>query len=90
MLCRPGKLRRRVINKNGTYESGLLLFPWLKSPEANTGEVKGITETGFVPNEPVTREQLAAILYRYPQAKDLDVSVGEGTNILSYLLDITK
>lgn len=32
----------------------------------------------------VTREQLAAILYRYAQYKKYDVSVGEDTNILSY------
>ena len=32
----------------------------------------------------MTREQLAAILYRYAQYKNRDVSVGEDTNILSY------
>ena len=38
----------------------------------------------FAPNDPVTREQLAAILWRYAKYKDMDVSVGENTNILSY------
>ena len=38
----------------------------------------------FAPNDPVTREQLVTILYRYAQYKKLDVSVGEDTNILSY------
>ena len=38
----------------------------------------------FGPNDRITREQLAAILYRYAQYKALDVSVGEDTNILSY------
>ena len=38
----------------------------------------------FNPNGAVTREQLAAILYRYAQFKKADVSVGEDTNILSY------
>ena len=34
-----------------------------------TGVVNGISETRFGPDEPVTREQLAAILYRYAQAR---------------------
>ena len=38
----------------------------------------------FGPNDRITREQLAAILYRYAQYKALDVSAGEDTNILSY------
>ena len=31
--------------------------------------MKGTSDTTFSPNEPVTREQLAAILYRYVQAQ---------------------
>ena len=38
----------------------------------------------FGPEDNITREQLAAILYRYAQAKGYDTSVGEDTNILSY------
>ena len=38
---------------------------------AETGVVKGVTETEFCPDMPVTREQLAAILYRCAQAKRL-------------------
>ena len=38
----------------------------------------------FRPNDNVTREQLAALLYRYAQKKGADVSIGEETNILSY------
>ena len=34
-----------------------------------TGIVKGMTETTFEPDRPVTREQLATILYRYAVAK---------------------
>jgi hypothetical protein len=33
----------------------------------------------------MTREQMVSILYRYAQYKGYDVSVGEDTNILSYL-----
>ena len=46
--------------------------------------VNGYGNGKFGPNDPVTREQLAAILYRYAQYKNRDVSVGEDTNILSY------
>lgn len=46
--------------------------------------VAGYTDGTFRPNAAVTREQAAAILYRYAQSKGIDVSVGEGTNILSY------
>ncbi len=40
----------------------------------------------------LTREQLATILYRYAQSKGYDVSIGEETNILSYVdaLDISE
>lgn len=51
---------------------------------AEQGVVNGVSETSFAPNAPITREQLAAILYRYAQLKGYDVSVGENTNILSY------
>ena len=46
--------------------------------------VKGTSATTFAPNASITREQMAAILYRYAQYKKYDVSVGEDTNILSY------
>lgn len=46
--------------------------------------VTGYTDGTFRPNVAVTREQAAAILYRYAQSKGIDVSVGEDTNILSY------
>lgn len=46
--------------------------------------VTGYTDGTFRPNAAVTREQAAAILYRYAQSKGIDVSAGENTNILSY------
>lgn len=48
------------------------------------GIVNGYSATSFAPNASITREQLAAMLYRYAQYKGYDVSVGENTNILSY------
>ena len=51
---------------------------------AANGIVTGYSSTIFAPDASITREQLAAILYRYAVYKGLDVSVGENTNILSY------
>ena len=48
------------------------------------GVVKGYDNECFGPNDAVTREQMAAILYRYAQHKGYDVSAGEDTNILSF------
>ena len=48
------------------------------------GIVTGYGNGKFGPNDAITREQFAAILYRYAQYKKYDVSVGENTNILSY------
>lgn len=51
---------------------------------AANGIVTGHSSTIFAPDANITREQLAAILYRYAFYKGLDVSAGENTNILSY------
>lgn len=52
---------------------------------AAEGIVTGYADGTFGPSRPITREQLAAIFYRYAQYKDYDVSVGEDTNLRSYL-----
>ena len=54
---------------------------WAASNKVVTGYADGT----FRPNAAVTREQAVAILYRYAQSKGIDVSVGENTNILSYV-----
>lgn len=51
---------------------------------SENGIVNGYGQGRFGPNDSITREQLAAILYRYSVYKGYDVSVGEGTNILSF------
>lgn len=51
---------------------------------ASKGIVDGYGGGLFGPDDNITREQLASILYRYAQARGDDVSVGEDTNILSY------
>ena len=59
---------------------------------AENGIVKGYGNGCFGPDDQITREQMAAILYRYAKNRGLDVSVGENTNILSYddALDISE
>ena len=38
------------------------------------GIVKGISDTEFAPNASITREQMAALLYRYAEYKGVDIS----------------
>lgn len=65
------------VEKGAYYENAV---SWAQQ----NGVVKGISETEFAPDAPITREQIAAILHRYAQWKGIDVSVGEDSNILSY------
>ena len=51
---------------------------------ASEGIVSGVSGDSYAPNDPITREQLAVILYRFAVYMGYDVSVGEDTNILSY------
>lgn len=58
------------------------------------GIVNGISADKFGPSDPVTREQMAAILYRYSTFKEYDVSVradissyGDAKSVSSYARD---
>ena len=51
---------------------------------ASEGIAGGYGNGLFGSDDPITREQMAAILYRYAQRMGYDVSIGEDTNILSY------
>ncbi len=51
---------------------------------AANGILTGYGNGKFGPDDPITREQMAAILWRYAKYKGVDVSAGENTNILSY------
>lgn len=51
---------------------------------ASEGIVDGYDNGTFCPDDTITREQMAAVLWRYAKLKGYDVSVGEDTNILSY------
>lgn len=52
---------------------------------ASEGIVEGYGNGFFGPDDDMTREQMVTILWRYAKYKGYDVSVGEDTNILSYL-----
>ena len=51
---------------------------------ASEGVMGGYGNGLFGTNDPITREQFAAMLYRFAQEQGYDVSIGENTNILSY------
>ena len=51
---------------------------------SDKGIVAGYSETQFGPEDTITREQLASILYRDAKANGADISVCEDTNLLSY------
>lgn len=65
------------INNNEWYTNAVI---WA----SENGIVNGISETEFAPDDDITREQFAAMLFRYAQYKKYDVNIGESTNILSY------
>ena len=48
------------------------------------GIAGGYGNGSFGPNDPITREQLAVMLYQYAWNMGYDLSIGEDTNILSY------
>lgn len=64
--------------KSGSYYEKAITWAAAK------GIVSGYGNNQFGPDDPITREQMAVILFRYAQYKGLDVSAGEDTNILSY------
>ncbi len=51
---------------------------------AANGIVEGYGNGKYGPEDSITREQMAVILWRYAKYKGYDVSVGEDSNILSY------
>jgi len=45
------------------------------------GIVQGVTDDRFAPDDPVTREQFAAMLHRYAVSEGMDVAVSPGANL---------
>ena len=57
---------------------------WYKKPiawAAANGVLNGTGDTTFSPDDVITREQIAAIFYRYAQSKGLDMSMGDGWDL---------
>ena len=52
---------------------------------AENGIVNGYSAERFGPMEPITREQMAAILYRYAQYRGIDVRAGEEGDLLAFV-----
>ena len=64
---------------------------------ASAGIVNGYSETVFGPTDPITREQLAAILYRYARYQDKDVTASasldgfsDAASVSSYALEAMR
>ncbi len=51
---------------------------------ASNGIVNGVNENEFAPNENVTREQMAVIIFRYAKFKNINLSDYENTNIAKF------
>ena len=64
--------------KPGSYYENAIMWA------AENNIVSGYGNRMFGPDDHITREQMAAILWRYAQYAGYDVSIGEDTNILSY------
>ena len=64
--------------ENGAWYTDAIIWA------AENGIVEGYGNGKFGPNDDITREQLATMLWRYAKYKGYDVSVGEDTNVLSY------
>ena len=52
---------------------------------ADSGVVKGYADGRFRPNDAVTREQMATLLYRFAGYKGYDVGIGEDTDLLRFV-----
>lgn len=48
------------------------------------GIIEGISENEFLPNDSITREQMATIMYRYARYKGYNLDAGENTKLSSY------
>lgn len=80
-----GMMAQILYNMEKATAAGTASFPdvsasdWFANAAAwasSQGYMSGYSNGRFGPNDPITREQLAAILYRYAQAKGYDVSAG--------------
>lgn len=81
-----GKCAFTDVESGSYYESAVA---WANE----NGIVSGISEDCFAPNEPITREQMAAIIYRYAAFKGYDITTSsnisytDNDNISDYAKD---
>ena len=68
-----GKCAFTDVESGSYYESAVA---WANE----NGIVSGISEDCFAPNEPITREQMAAIIYRYAAFKGYDMTTSSNTS----------
>lgn len=68
-----GKCAFTDVESGSYYESAVA---WANE----NGIVSGISEDCFAPNEPITREQMAAIIYRYAEFKGYDITTSSNTS----------
>lgn len=81
------ELLQILFNKEDTVDERIEHLPgkwynkavtWAKSKELICEE-----ELQFNPTEPMTRQQMITVLYRYAQYRGMDVSIGESTDLSS-------
>lgn len=72
-----GKATFEDVNGDAYYAKAVL---WGQQ----NGIIKGYSDAEYAPEQPIAREQIAAVMYRYAKYLGIDVGVGENTNILSY------
>ena len=92
MLRQSRSPRRRPCTSTSAVAALVAKGIWYEEPVAwasGAGVVKGVGESKFAPNQSITREQMATMLYRYMQYLGLDVSAGEGVD-LSVFADADK
>ena len=82
------ELLQILFNKEDTVDERIAHLPgkwynkavtWAKSKDLICEE-----EIWFDPTAPMTRQQMATVLYRYAQYRGMDVSIGESTDLSSY------
>lgn len=77
---KPEVEAREIFDDVATYAWYADAITWA----SDAGVVQGYGDGNFGPDDPITREQLAAMLYRYSAYKGYDVSSGEAIETLSF------
>lgn len=82
------ELLQILFNREDTVEDRIRHMPgqWYNKPVAwaKSKDLICEEELSFDPTAPMTRQQMATVLYRYAQYRQMDVSMGERTDLSSY------